>query len=180
MQESTNIGYKLLRQKNGRLYPLYVFASEETPTLTWLDAKDGPRALSGKVQSKLGELAFRPGWHITDIPYVEHIYSVHGAKRYLKDDCVWCEVEYSTEVDYSNEARDAGWKNQRWSAVRAYLNHVPVNGFYRYKTSPQMFGEWIIAGSMKILRVLNDEEVEAICSRHGLNPLKRYSQAPSR
>ena len=165
-----------MRYNNGKIFPLYVFANEEIHFSVWLEAKDGPKTPTGKVRSKLGELAFRPGWHINDIPYVEHIYSIHDGKRYLKDKCVWCEVEYGTDTDYSEEAKKAGWKNGKWSAVRAYLDHVPADGYYRYKTSPNMFGEWIIAGNMKILRILTDEEAEAICLERGLNPLKRYKK----
>ena len=170
----TAVGYKLLRRKGGKLYPLYVLADEEIPVGEWLIAEEGPQTESGKVKSKLGELAFRPGWHVNDLPYVEHIYSMHDGRKYMKDGCVWCEVEYGTDVDYSKEAEKAGWKNGKWSATRAYLKKVPVGGFYRYKTSPHMFGEWAIAGEMRIVRVLEDEEAERICIENGLNPLRRY------
>ena len=167
-------GYKLFRMKKGKLYPLYVLADEPLPVGEWLEAKAGERTQSGKVKSRLGELAFRPGWHINDLPYVEHIYSVHDGKKYLKDGCVWCEVEYLTDRDYSKEAFDAGWKNGKWSAVRAYLDRVPEGGCYRYRTSPAMFGEWAIAGSMKIVRIVDDEEVVKICEDRGLSPLRRW------
>ena len=80
------IGYKLFRLKRGKLYPLYVLANEETPMGVWLDAQSGPRTERGKVKSRLGELAYRPGWHINDgLPYVNHIYTIHNGERYLKD-----------------------------------------------------------------------------------------------
>ena len=168
------IGYKLMREKNGRLYPLYVFAEKEIPVGVWLKAEEGPRTESGKVSSRLGELAFRPGWHVNDLPYVTHIYSVHEGKSWLKDGCVWCRVEYGTDADYSEEAKAAGWRNGKWSASRAYLRRVPEGGFYRYRTNPQMYGEWAIAGEMRILGVLSDEEAERICRENGLDPLTRY------
>lgn len=171
------IGYKLFRKKNGKLYPLYVLADKETPVGVYLEAEAGPETDSGKVKSKLGDLAFRPGWHINDLPYVEHIYSIHNGRHYLKDGCVWCEVAYSDEVDYANEAYEAGWKNGKWSAGRAFLHKVPKNGCYRYKTNPQMFGEWAIAGKMKIIRELFDEEVYRVCEEHGLTSLRRYERA---
>ena len=52
--------YKLLRIRNGKLYPLYVNTEEETPIGVWLKAKPGERTKNGKVKSKLGPLAFRP------------------------------------------------------------------------------------------------------------------------
>ena len=53
------------------------------------------------------------------------------------------------------------------------LTRVPKQGFYRYKTSPQMLGKWIIAGSIRVLRVLSDEEVERICRAAGYRALPR-------
>lgn len=172
-------GYKLFRtvkSKPGKLFPLYVFADEETPVGIWLEARCGEKDEKGKVKSRLGALAYRPGWHINDkCPYVTHIYSVHNGQRYQKNNTVWCEVEYSDDVCYQKEADEAG-RNKEGKIIKrnAYLKHVPENGYYRYKTSPNMYGEWIIAGKMKITRILSDEEIEKLCHEHGLEPLKRY------
>lgn len=172
------VGYKLFRYKSGSLYPLFVFANRPVPIGEWLSAEDGPRTEDGKVKSRLGELAYRPGWHINDgAPYVNHIYSNHDGKRYLKDGCVWCEVEYNTDVCYSDEAYDNGWKNGKWAALRAQLDHIPVDGYYTYKTSPQMFGTWIISGEMKVDRIMSDDEVESLCKAKGLTPLERWGNA---
>lgn len=168
--------YKLMRVKEGKTYPLYVLAEKETPRGVWLEAEEGERTARNKVKSRLGELAFRPGWHLTDIPYVKHIYSTHNGERYMKDGCYWCEVEYKTDKCYSAEAREEGWRGGRWAASRAYLKRIPVGGYYKYKTNPQMVGEWIICGEMRIIRVMNDEEVERICRENGLEPLKRYKK----
>ena len=173
------IGYKLLRTvktEPGKLYPLYVLAFKETPIGVWMRAEEGPLTEAGKVYSRLGPLAYRPGWHINDkVPYVEHIYSEHDGKKYLRDDCVWCEVEYHDTIDYQEEANRAGTRPDGKLVARdAFLKKVPVNGFYRYKTSPKMYGQWIIAGEMKINRIMTDEEVEEMCEKQGLTPLKRY------
>lgn len=168
-------GYKLFRKKDGKLYPLYVLTNQETPIGVWLEAEAGPMTDKGKVKSRLGELAYRPGWHINDgLPYVNHIYSIHDGKRYLKDGCVWCEVEYKTDYCYEEEAKAAGWKNGKWSAVRAQLNYIPVGGYYKYKTNPNMDGAWVIAGEMKVIREIPDEEVVAICKANGYEPLVRW------
>ena len=172
----TQIGYKLFRQNGGKLYPLYVLANKETPMGVWLKAESGIRTERGKVKSKLGELAYRPGWHINDgLPYVNHIYSVHDGKKYLKDGCVWCEVEYRTEKSYQEEARENGWRAGKWSATRAQLDHVPVGGYYKYKTNPNMDGAWVIAGEMRVNRVMTDEEVVEICRKNGYEPLVRFT-----
>jgi hypothetical protein len=40
-----------------------------------------------------------------------------------------------------------------------------------------MFGEWIIAGEMKVNRIMSDEEVERMCLDEGLEPLVRYKKS---
>lgn len=178
-------GYKLFmtkKSKPGELFPLYVFADQSLPIGEWLDAEEGKRDDRGGVKSRLGSLCFRPGWHINEnCPYATHIYTWHGNEadgsrsKYQKDGTVWCEVEYSDDIDYQEEAdRNGIHPNGRFVERDAYLKHVPTNGFYRYKTSPQMYGRWIIAGKMKIVRALTDREVYDICSRYGLTPLQRY------
>ena len=175
---ATGIGYKLFRlRKDGQLYPLYVLANKPTPMGVWLKAESGIRTEKGKVKSKLGELAYRPGRHLNDdAPYVNHIYSVHGGKRYLKDNCVWAEVEYKTDVPYQEQAHARGFRNGKWSAGRAQLDYVPRGGFYKYKTNPNMNGAWVIAGEIKVNRILCDDEVLEICQRYGYEPLVRYQK----
>lgn len=169
-------GYKLFKQdKNGNLHPLYVGATEIIPLGVWLNAKCGEMTKNGKVKSKLGELAYRPGWHINDeLPYVEHIYSMHNGKKTLKDGCVWAEVEYN-EKSYQEEANKNGL-NKHGVVIpkNAQLKTIPVGGYYKYKTSPNMYGSWVIAGEMKVNRILTDNEVYKMCENAGLTPLKRY------
>lgn len=174
------IGYKLFRvmkTQPGKLFPLYVFADEETPQGEWINAKCGELSNTGKVKSRLGELAFRPGWHLTDIPYAPHIGKKDkcGKIRWMKGNVVWCKCEYSDSINYQLEANNNG-KNNTGKLIKknAYLKHVPSNGFYRYKTNPNMYGEWVIAGSIKILEVLTDQQVNSILIENGINPMERY------
>ncbi|MGN0241464.1 MAG: hypothetical protein ACI4CS_07240 [Candidatus Weimeria sp.] len=172
-------GYKLFMTKKsrpGELFPLYVFAEKPLPMGVWLDAEEGIKDGRGRVKSRLGSLCFRPGWHINEnCPYAVHIYSVHDGKKYQKDGTVWCEVEYSDDIDYQPEADKNGiHPNGKYVGRDAYLKHIPVNGYYRYKTSPQMYGRWIIAGKMKIVRTLTDDEVIRLCHAYDLEPLQRY------
>ena len=162
-------GYKLFRENHGKLFPLFVDANKEVPIGVWLDAESGPMTESGKVKSRLGQLAYRPGWHINDkAPYVEHIYSIVDGKKVMKKGTVWAEVEYHTNVDYTEKAKRNG-KSPR----DQYLKEIPIGGFYRYKTSPQMFGEWIIAGEMRVNRIMSDDEVYKLCEDQCLEPLRR-------
>ena len=173
----TMIGYKLFKVKKsrpGELFPLYVLSDEPVPIGIWIDAAEGPRTPEGKVKSKIGPLAFRPGWHLSDIPLAIHIgVKEDGQIKYMHDDEVWCECVYVDCFDYQEEADQNGWKDGRFDERRAMLTRVPNQGFYRYKTSPQMLGKWIIAGSIRVLRVLSDEEVEKICTAAGYQALPR-------
>lgn len=173
--------YKLFRIKKtepGKIFPLFVDADNETPIGEWVDAKCGEQTDKGKVKSKLGELCFRPGWHLSaDMPYVQHI-GVKGSSgeiEFLNPNHVWCEVEYSTEINYQDVANQNGInKNGILIPKNAFLTYVPKNGYYKYKTNPNMYGEWIIAGAIKVTRVLSDEEVKQICNEHGVEPLPRF------
>lgn len=171
------IGYKLFKIKKscpGELYTLYVLTDDPIPVGIWMDAEEGPKTNGGKVKSKIGPLAFRPGWHLSDIPLAIHIgIKEDGKIKYMHDDEVWCECEYSDSIDYQGKADENGWKNGRFNERDAMLRTVPKNGYYRYKTSPNMLGKWIIAGSIKVLRILSDEEAAAIVRDAGHEPLPR-------
>lgn len=155
--------YKLFRMKKGVLYPLYVNANTPTPVGEWVEAKSGELTEDGKVKSRLGKLAYRPGWHCSDRPIALHI----GAKADPHDKLpsfrpanqVWAEVEIKDEIDWQTIADKQG-KNPRDKQLR----FVPKGGYYEYKTNPNMFGKWLIAGEIKVTRVLSDEEVIEINS----------------
>lgn len=157
--------YKLFRLKQGKLYPLYVDANTPVPLGVWLEAKEGQRASSGKVKSRLGELAFRPGWHSCDMPVALHI----GKKKNKSDakpsyrpaEQVWCECEVHSNVDYSAEVGKRG------------LPFIPINGGYWFKTNPNMLGRWFISGEIKVNKILTDYEVNIINKKDGVFDLPR-------
>jgi hypothetical protein len=58
--------------------------------------------------------------------------------------------------------------------VKAHItDQLPVGGHYRYKTNPNMTGNWLIGGSMKVNKILTDAEVAKINKAHGLADLPR-------
>ena len=79
----TGVGYKVFVLKDGKLYPPMVAnpGGEATPVGVWLDADAAPVAglsKTGRQQVKAGgkgtqggsgKLAYRPGWHLGEIPY---------------------------------------------------------------------------------------------------------------
>ena len=155
--------YKLFRIKDGQLYPLYVLANEPTPIGIWLEAKVGAIASDGKhVKSRLGNLAIRAGWHCSDYPVATHIgekeNKTDSKPSYRPKNQVWAEVEINTNIHYED------YKSRK---------DIPKNGYYRFKTNPNMYGNWIITSDIKLNKILTDEEVYAINSITGVHDLPR-------
>lgn len=184
----TAFGYKLFRKDSkGNLHPLYVNAAETLPLDQWMFAKCGQKTEDGKVKSKLGKLAYRGGWHLNEeCPYVTHIYGKkycengqeiekNTGRRFdkvQKKDNVWCLVEYETTVNCQPIADENGKnKDGKIIAKNAQMEMVDAHGYYRYKTNPAMFGTWIIAGNMRIVRELSEDEVISKCAEYGLVPM---------
>ena len=91
----------------------------------------------------MGLLAFRPAWHLCDIPLAVHI-GVKGDSgniEYMNPEHVWCEVSYKDDVDYQMLANERGMINGKFVPKKAYLDYLPVNVFYKYKTSPNQLGD---------------------------------------
>ena len=156
--------YKLCRLgKDGKIYPLYVLANNPLPIGVWLEAEEGIMASDNKhVKSRLGNLAFRPGYHMISMPRVFHL----GMKLHKEDklpsfrnkEHVWCECSVDTTIHYED-----------YRAMKA----IPKNGYYKFKTNPNARDEWYIAGRIKIDKVLTDEEVHEINSIDGIYDMPR-------
>jgi hypothetical protein len=89
---------------------------------------------------------------------------------------VWAEVEMAADVDWQQEALNQA---ERTKAGKIKINtaditdRIPEDGYYKYKTNPQMTGSWIIGGSMKVNRILSDAEVAEINQGFGVKDLAR-------
>ena len=162
--------YKMCKKrKDGTLGPMFVGTDEVFPIGVWITAQMNFKRKLDKVYSKLGWLKFRPGLHFAEIPYAPHIgIKENGAIKYMHDDVVWCECEITDEIDYTTEAHEHGIRNGRYDSKKACLDFIPANGFYWYTTNPNAKIEWLIAGGMKILRELDDDECRKICAEHGV------------
>jgi hypothetical protein len=182
--------YKLFKTKGGNtneLYPLFVNANKPVPLGEWVNAEVGPVAASGKVKSKLGELAYRPGWHAGDLPVATHIGGKSEpslkAPDYRRPDEVWAEVEMPADVDWQSVANQRARLNKAGQPIAStahITDQIPEGGFYRYKTSPNMQGNWLIGGGMKVNKVLTDEEVQAINEAAGAADLPRFTPLPGK
>lgn len=181
----TGTAYKVFKVKNGKLYPPMVAnaGGEDTPVGVWLDAEEGEFAglsKTGRMKVKSsggGTLAYRPGWHLGDIPLAKQFYRTNketGEKEFPKD-FVWAEVEYVADVDYQDEAMSYGYTpSGKFQHSLAGLPKIPKDGYYRYRTNPNPDTvPWIITGAMKVKRLLDDKEVADILAKQGIEAPKR-------
>ena len=176
--KNTGIGYKVFyRGKDGKLYPPMVANPNgaDTPIGVWLNADAAPisgESKTGRPQVKAGgkgtqggsgQLAYRLGWHLGEIPYALQFNrkDENGDRTLFPKDFVWAEVEYAADVNYQQEAEKEGvTENGKYRHSYAGLKHLPTDGYYRYRTNPNPeTAPWIITGAMKVNRVLTNEEV---------------------
>ncbi len=191
----TGIGYKVFVLKNGKLYPPMVANpnGDATPFGVWLDADVAPitgQSKTGRNQVKAGgkgtqggsgKLAYRPGWHLGEIPYALQFNrnDENGERNLFPANFVWAEVEYADDVDYQDEAMSYGINpSGKFQHSLAGLPRVPENGAYRYRTNPNPETDpWIITGAMRVNRLLTPSEVDAMVEAAGREPQRRQDGA---
>ena len=190
--KNTGVAYKVFYVKDGKLYPPMVAnpGGADTPIGVWLNADMGtaaPPSKTGRAQVKAGgkgtqggsgSLAFRPGWHLGDLPRASQFDRVNpetGKKELFPENFVWAEVEYAKDVDYQEEAMSYGYTDKgKFRHAYAGLPKLPENGYYRYRTNPKPDTvPWVITGAMKVNRLLSDAEVNAILEKNGVPPVHR-------
>jgi len=193
--KKTGTAYKVFYYKDGKLYPAMVNPTgQPTPVGVWLNAEEGVKAGTSKTgrlkvkaggkgtQGGGGTLAYRPGWHLGEVPRAAQFDREKPSKdadgKFPKD-FVWAEVEYADDIDYQDEARSYGMtENGKYRHSYAGLPRIPKDGSYRYRTNPNPKTEpWIISGAMRVIRVLGDSEVNEILKKNGIAPIERQGGA---
>ena len=166
----------------------------DTPVGVWLNADAAPVAGESKTgrkqvkaggkgtQGGSGQLAYRPGWHLGEIPYALQFNRKNpltGEKELFPKNFVWAEVEYANDVDYQEKAMSYGYNaNGKFQHSLAGLPELPVNGSYKYRTNPNPETDpWIITGAMKVNRLLTPSEVDAMVREAGREPQPRQEGA---
>ena len=196
--KKSGIAYKVFKVKNGKLYPPMVAnaGGADTPVGVWLDAEEGEFAglsKTGRPQVKStgsGNLSYRPGWHLGDIPRAKQFDRLNKetGKYEFPKDFVWAECEYAMDVDYQPESDARGYertkidkdgnvityKSDKYQHSLAGLPKLPTNGYYKYRTNPNPDTvPWVITGQMKVNRLLSDDEVNDILRKNGIEPIHR-------
>lgn len=186
--KNTVTGYKLFRtdpKKPGELFPLFVNRNRSVPIGEWVPAEAGPLNELGRVKSSIGSngMAYRPGWHAGDVPAATHIGGKSGPETkvvdYRKPEEVWAQVEMPNDVDWQSVANanaKISKSGQPIAKTAEITDQIPFGGHYRYKTNPNMQGNWLIGGQMKVNKVLTDEEVQAINEAAGTADLPRFTK----
>ena len=182
----------------GLLFPLFVGAKQKdgieigkwyrcgTGELRIEVDRNGKPIPGGAIQvdSKLGNLAYRPGWHLSSAPVTRHIgvgasrsndnHNDYGA---MYSENVWAKVEYSAHYDFTEKAKQMpGADKDPKKAMFTDKNEIK-NGFYHYRTNSNADDteDWLIADAIKVLSVLSDETVRKIASEHGLQAQDRWT-----
>ena len=164
------------------------------------------KAEAGKIDPKTGKvkatganpLAYRPGFHSGDTPMATHIGGRVDPKtgerwkakkgenknpNIREDNQVWAEVEVADDFDWQSVANSragivkSGPRKGKLKVSEAHItDEIPFGGHYRYKTNPNMTGNWLISGEVKINKVLDDVEVKKINDAAGVSDLPRLSE----
>jgi len=161
--------------KNGKKYvPAKTGVSVEIPdegTLKELVEAGFSGTYRGKPRTKITCVAYRPGFHAGESPSSSHIgskepgvFNDNGALfvNTRRPNEVWAEVEMPDDVDWQSRANAVAKINKDGSMDKrtAHItDQIPFGGFYNYKTNSTMTGDWRISGSIKVNRVLTDDEV---------------------
>ncbi len=190
--EKTLTAYKVFvafeKNKPGQLFPPMVANpnGESTPVGVWLDADEGVTAKDkngnelvntlGRKQVKAGgkgtqggsgALAYRPGWHLGELPMAKQFSRVNpetGVKELFPANFIWAECEIAADKNYQEEAMSYGYnKNGKFQHSLAGLPKLPTDGYYMYRTNPDPTTlPWYITGAMKVTKILSDAETDQI------------------
>lgn len=158
----TSIGYKLFEQRDdGKLFPLFIGKTKETLMNKWVPAE---------IIMEHKGFSHRPGWHIgatmPSAPWLMGADGTYKSQRGKRFKRVWCEVEYVTDVDYTDVVGKLPKK--------CFADRLPDNGFYAFRESGDRL--WIIADRIKITRILSEEERTEIL--HSINYDETEAFAP--
>jgi len=133
--------FRTLKTKPGQLFPLFIGKSRNTPKGKWLTAKFIPTE----------GFKDRPGWHVGLKPIAPHLMKKDGT---MQPGRVWAEVEIPNDVD--------------WQSIVAKMpgkeldKEVPIGGYYNFKRPKYQGSIWMIAGALKITKVLTSKEVTSM------------------
>ena len=166
--------YKLFATKAshpGKLFATQINKNEDFPMGKWTNAKNIPRKGSegseGATVTKSASFADRPGIHAGTLPYAPQMLNKQGK---VQAHHVFAEVHLPADKDWQTEADKRKAGGQRWADIK---DEIPVGGHYKFNTGKDRGSQWYVGGSVKPVRVLDDDEVADILKKHGVTPPER-------
>lgn len=139
--------YKLFRTLKGRpgeLFPLFIGKNEPTSVGEWIAAEHIPTK----------GYSARPGWHVGTTPSAPHLMAKDGS---MQEGRVWAEVEVPADTNWQHYANQSPTGDIR--------NQVPEGGHYKFNVNSKQGKQWMIAGAIKVNRILSKEEVDSVNQR---------------
>ena len=133
----------------------------------------------GSKANSVKAVALRPGWHAGDSPAATHIGNEYKGQKYRGDNQVWAEVEMPADIDWQSIANKKASKKKDGTInvkTAQITEELPSGGYYRYKTNPNMQGNWLISGEMKVNRILEPDEVKRLNKEAGTADLPTLSE----
>ena len=158
----TKTAYKLFEMDTeNNLYPLFIDKKTKYPIGQWIKAKNIKHH---------PQFASRPGIHLGLLPAAPHLMSYGpDGKGYYKGRCkgwkrVWVEVKYNCTIDYNDEVAKLSKK--------CFTDKLPENGWYAFKE----YGKttWIITDSIKINRIIDENERQEILKSAGYDEVQEW------
>ncbi len=156
-------GYKLFEEnKDGKLFPLFIGKSEETPVGVWVHAENIPT----------NGFANRPGWHIGDIPDAPWLKGYDGSdvgcyhSRFKNGRRVWCLVAYNATKCYDDIVKDLPKK--------CFVDHIPEDGYYFFRETGNR--TWCITSDIMIVRKISEYERLDILKRNNYDEVAAYAK----
>lgn len=137
------VAYKLFRTLKTKvgIFPLFIGKSKPTPIGKWIPAEFLPTKGFKK----------RAGWHVGRKPLAPHLMKKDGT---MPVDRVWAKVLIPDDVDWQAKLKERNLKE--------LLDEIPIGGYYRFPRPSKQGGEWLISGSIKVLKILTQKEVDNI------------------
>lgn len=149
--------YKLFSvDPKGLLTPTQTGKDERYVIGQWYDAHNKPRK----------DLAERAGLHASSLPIARQMRQDKDKKGdragSMSFDRVWAEIEMPDDYDWHRVMLDEG------KAGTGLVSEVPNGGHYWFNTGTQQQGvPWLIAGQMKVTKILTNKEVSEILEKSG-------------
>ena len=150
MNQNIKKGWKLFEMNaDGKLYPLFIGKTKETPIGEWVYGEIIPTS----------KFSVRPGWHLNcELPSAVHLMSADGtykSQRGKKFKRVWCEVEYVADIDYTEMVERLPKK--------CFTDRLPDGGFYKFREQGNRL--WIIADRIRVVRIIDESERMSILKK---------------